>query len=101
MDVRPNGTGAGSPDLLREELQLKETGRVEAFSDGVFAIAATLLVLTLAVPAVKQTYSAAALKEDAPDVIDFATREGLTGHAQAVRLRLTAGLGLGGRRKKG
>jgi len=27
-----------------------DTGRVEAFSDGVFAIAATLLVLEIAVP---------------------------------------------------
>ncbi len=48
-------------DLAREERRLKETGRVEAFSDGVFAIAATLLVLTLAVPAVGKTYTAAAL----------------------------------------
>ncbi len=32
-------------------------------------------------------YDAAALAEDAGDIIDFATREGLTAHANAVRLR--------------
>ena len=32
-------------------------------------------------------YDAAALAEDAPDIADFASREGLTGHARAVRLR--------------
>ncbi len=32
-------------------------------------------------------YDAAALAEDADDIIDFATREGLTAHANAVRLR--------------
>jgi len=32
-------------------------------------------------------YNAAALAEDSPDIIDFATREGLTGHAEAVRRR--------------
>ncbi len=32
-------------------------------------------------------YDAAALAEDAGDAIDFATREGLTGHAEAIRLR--------------
>lgn len=29
---------------------LKETGRVEAFSDGVFAVAITLLILDIAAP---------------------------------------------------
>ena len=33
-------------------------------------------------------YDAASLAEDADDVIDFATREGLTAHAQAVRVRI-------------
>jgi histidinol dehydrogenase len=32
-------------------------------------------------------YDLAALKEDAPDVIDFASAEGLTAHANAIRLR--------------
>ncbi|MCJ7544931.1 MAG: histidinol dehydrogenase, partial [Phycisphaerae bacterium] len=32
-------------------------------------------------------YDAASLAADAADVIDFATREGLTGHANAVRIR--------------
>ena len=33
------------------------------------------------------TYDAESLDLDAPDVIDFATREGLTAHANAVRIR--------------
>ena len=32
-------------------------------------------------------YDAKALAEDADDVIDFATREGLTAHARAIRVR--------------
>jgi histidinol dehydrogenase len=42
-------------------------------------------------------YDAAALAEDAEDVIDFATREGLTAHAEAVRRRAK---GRGQRAKK-
>jgi uncharacterized membrane protein len=41
---------------------LRETGRVEAFSDGVFAIAATLLVFTLAVPTYQTVTSAPELR---------------------------------------
>ena len=37
---------------MKAESEAKETGRVEAFSDGVFAIAITLLGFTFKVPSV-------------------------------------------------
>jgi TMEM175 potassium channel family protein len=52
-DTLPAGGAAGSgPD---EPAGLMRSQRVEAFSDGVFAIAATLLVLDLAVPSREST----------------------------------------------
>ena len=47
-----------------------------------------------------ESYSAAALKEDAADVIDFANREGLTGHAKAVTMRLERGSHMGRSRSR-
>lgn len=59
----------------------KETGRVEAFSDGVFGIAITLLVLDIKVPRASEvtpplTLAVALLRQwpvDAAYVLSFAT----------------------------
>jgi uncharacterized membrane protein len=56
--------------------EAKETGRVEAFSDGVFAIAITLLVLELKVPHLLDGgggHLAAALLEEWPSYLGFVT----------------------------
>jgi uncharacterized membrane protein len=53
--------GVLSPSSEQPIAEEKETGRVEAFSDGVFAIAITLLVLNLHIPPVDDSPNAPAL----------------------------------------
>jgi len=48
-----------------------ETSRIEAFSDGVFAIAITLLILDVHVPSVSQGNLGAALTRQWPTYIDY------------------------------
>jgi uncharacterized membrane protein len=38
----------------QEQVSLKETGRIEAFSDGIFAVAITLLILNIHIPIPKE-----------------------------------------------
>lgn len=59
------------------QVQEKETGRLEAFSDGVFAVAITLLVLDLQVPKLGEhataTALSAALAHNWPSYLAFVT----------------------------
>lgn len=55
------------------QTQLNETARVEAFSDGVFAIAITLLVLELKVPEAEEGGLGRALLEQWPMYLAFLT----------------------------
>jgi len=57
----------------------KETGRVEAFSDGVFAIAITLLVLDLKTPHGDETTLARQLLQQWPSYVAFLTSFGTIG----------------------
>jgi uncharacterized membrane protein len=61
-------------DLLqrKSETAEKETGRIEAFSDGVFAIAITLLVLDIRVPPAHETHDLLdALGDRWPNLLAF------------------------------
>src|ERR1700731_5465806 len=44
-----------------ESVDLKETGRIEAFSDGIFAVAITLLVLSIQIPKIDNSHDDSAL----------------------------------------
>jgi uncharacterized membrane protein len=57
---------------VNEELHHYDTARLEAFSDGVFAIAITLLVLEIAVPHVEGGELAHALVDEWPSFLGFA-----------------------------
>jgi uncharacterized membrane protein len=62
------GAGGATP-----EGEAKETGRIEAFSDGLFAIAMTLLVLNIQVPDAPPGRLAAALLRQWPVYLAFLT----------------------------
>jgi uncharacterized membrane protein len=57
--------------VARYERGTEEFGRVATFSDGVFAIAMTLLVVGIAVPTVEESELNTALSDLFPDIIAF------------------------------
>jgi uncharacterized membrane protein len=57
--------------MSRHERGTEEFGRVAAFSDAVFAIAMTLLVVGIAVPTVKKSELDSALADLIPDILAF------------------------------
>lgn len=63
------------PASVSDRREEKETGRLEAFSDGVFSVAMTLLVVDLAVPTVADVNSGlsvgAALAKDGPAFVAY------------------------------
>jgi uncharacterized membrane protein len=65
---------------LRSDSQEKETGRIEAFSDGVFAIVVTVLVFDIKVPPVEQSDLTGLVTELAgswPNLVAFVLLNGL------------------------
>lgn len=66
-----------SNTALKSQVEVKDTGRLEAFSDGVFAVAITLLALDLQVPKLGSNASARdlafALARQWPSYLAFAT----------------------------
>ena len=60
-----------------------DTGRTEAFSDGVFSVAATLLVVELAVPAADFNHLWEGIADQWPSYLGFATSFLTVGGPQA------------------
>ncbi|MDQ6692893.1 MAG: TMEM175 family protein [Chloroflexota bacterium] len=60
---RFNNAASAIEESARASAEEKQTGRIEAFSDGIFAIAATLLVLEVKIPADNITSGAALWSE--------------------------------------
>lgn len=71
----------------------EEFGRFTGFSDGVFGFAMTLLISTVAVPAVQRSELRGALGDDIPDIISYFVTFAVIGHYWIAHHRLFAALG--------
>jgi uncharacterized membrane protein len=93
--VTPDTSSEGLPDRAsgeRAQSALRRsyrTNRVEAFSDGVFAIAITLLVLEIAVPAASEQDLAAAMVALLPSLLGYVVSFATIGAAWLAHAALT------------
>ena len=78
------------PGYERDEV---EFGRVLAFSDGLFAIAMTLLVVGITVPTVPERELGDALRERRPEILSFFISFAVVGYYWLAHHRLFAQLG--------
>jgi len=78
------------PGYERDEV---EFGRVLAFSDGLFAIAMTLLVVGITVPTVPERELGDALRERQPEILSFFISFAVVGYYWLAHHRLFAQLG--------
>jgi uncharacterized membrane protein len=85
-------TDRGSTAVWRYDRDSTEFGRVVNLSDGVFAIALTLLVLDLVIPAVDADQLGAALRDLVPGFIAFALAFGLVANVWWLHHKVFASL---------